>query len=121
PRIVKADSNADAVIRLAVTSDAMSVEDMTILVEDQVLDTLAAVDGVADVQTYGDRNKVFRIDIDQAKVASHGLTLGDLANALATVAFDAPAGSLISGDQNIVVRATANVTTPDQFESIVIN
>ena len=40
PRIVKADANADAVLRLAVTSDTMSVEDMTILVEEQVLDTL---------------------------------------------------------------------------------
>ena len=29
PRIVKADANADAVIRLAVTSDTMSVEDLT--------------------------------------------------------------------------------------------
>ena len=36
PRIVKADANADAVMRLAVTSDNMSVEDMTILVEDQI-------------------------------------------------------------------------------------
>ncbi len=121
PRIVKADANADAVLRLAVTSDKMSVEDMTILVEDQVLDTLAAVDGVADVQTFGDREKVFRIDIQQAKVASLNLTIGDIANALATVAFDAPAGALISGDQNIIVRATANVTTPEAFESIIIN
>ena len=121
PRIVKADANADAVMRLAVTSDSMSVEDMTILVEDQVLDALAAVDGVADVQTYGDREKVFRVDVDQKKVASLGLTIGDIANALATVAFDAPAGALISGNQNIIVRATASVTTPEAFESIIIN
>ena len=73
PRIVKADANADAVMRLAVTSDTMSVEDMTILVEDQIEDALAAVPGVADVQVYGDREKIFRIDVDQAKLASLGL------------------------------------------------
>jgi HAE1 family hydrophobic/amphiphilic exporter-1 len=70
PRIVKADANSDAVMRLAVTSDTMSVEDMTMIVEDQIVDTLAAVPGVADVQVYGDREKIFRIDIDQAKLAS---------------------------------------------------
>ncbi|WP_439502109.1 efflux RND transporter permease subunit [Aminobacter ciceronei] len=121
PRIVKADANADAVMRLAVTSDTMPVEDMTILVEDQIVDTLAAVDGVADVQTYGDRAKIFRVDIDQAKVASLGLTLADISNALASVSFDAPAGSLTVGNQDLIVRASAAVTTPDAFESIIIN
>jgi len=120
PRIVKADANADAIMRLAVTSDSMSVEDMTIIVEDQILDALSAVPGVADVQVYGDREKIFRVDINQAKVASHGLTIADIANALATVAFDTPAGSLTTGSQDIVVRATASVTTPEAFESMII-
>ena len=92
-------------MRLAVTSDTMSVEDMTIIVEDEILDTLSAVPGVADVQVYGDRDKIFRVDINQAKVASLGLTIADIANALATVAFDTPAGSLTTGNQDIVVRA----------------
>ena len=120
PRIVKADANADAVMRLAVTSSTMSVEDMTILVEDQIVDTLAAVPGVADVQVYGDREKIFRVDIDQAKVASLGLTVGDIGSALASIAFDTPAGSITTTNQAIIVRATAAVTTPEEFESIVI-
>lgn len=119
-RIVKADANADPVMRLALTSDTMPVEDMTVLVEDQISDTLAAVNGVADVQIYGDREKVFRVDIDQKKVASLGLTIGDLSAALASVAFDTPAGSITTSDQDIIVRATASVTTPEEFENIVI-
>ena len=94
PRIVKADANSDAVMRLAVTSDTMSIEDMTVLVEDQIEDELAAVPGVADVQVYGDREKIFRIDVDQSKLASLGFTVADLRNALASVAFDTPAGSI---------------------------
>ena len=121
PRIVKADANADAVMRLAVTSSTMSVEDMTILIEDQIVDTLAAVPGVADVQVYGDREKIFRIDIDQAKVASLGLTVGDIGSALASIAFDTPAGSITTTNQDIIVRATASVTTPEEFENIVID
>ncbi|MGE0500732.1 MAG: efflux RND transporter permease subunit [Rhizobiaceae bacterium] len=120
-RIIKADANASAVMRLAVTSDRMSVEDMTIFIEDEILDTLSAVPGVADLQVYGDREKIFRIDIDQAKLASLGLTVADLRSALASVAFDAPAGSITTTDQDIIVRATAAVTTPEQFEDIVIS
>ena len=59
PRIVKADANSEPVMRLAVTSENMSIQDMTVLVQDQIEDTLAAVPGVADVQVYGDRDKIF--------------------------------------------------------------
>ncbi|RUM97582.1 efflux RND transporter permease subunit [Pseudaminobacter arsenicus] len=120
PRIVKADANSDAVLRLAVTSDTMSVEDMTILIDDQIIDALSAVPGVADVQIYGDREKIFRIDINQAKLSSHGLTIADVGNALASISMDTPAGALTTNDQNIIVRATASVTTPEAFESLMI-
>ena len=120
PRIVKADANSDAVIRLAVTSDTMSVEDMTLIVEDQIEDELAAVSGVADVQVYGDREKIFRIDVDQAKLASLGFTVADLRTALASVAFDTPSGSIMTTNQSLIVRTTADVTTPQQFEDLVI-
>jgi HAE1 family hydrophobic/amphiphilic exporter-1 len=120
PQIVKADANSDAVMRLAVTSDTMAVEDMTVLVEDQIEDVLASVPGVADVQVNGSRSKIFRIDIDQGKVASLGMNVADIRNALTTMAFDTPAGQLNSNDQSIVVRATAPVTTPEEFENIII-
>jgi HAE1 family hydrophobic/amphiphilic exporter-1 len=120
PRIVKADANSEAVMRLAVTSDTLSVEDMTVIVEDQIEDVLAAVPGVADVQIYGDRDKIFRIDVDQAKLASLGLTVADLRQALASVAFDTPAGSITTSDQDLVVRTTADVNTPEAFENIAI-
>ena len=120
-RIVKADANSQPVVRLAVTSDTMSVEDMTVLVEDEIADQLAAVPGVADVQVYGDREKIFRIDIDQAKLASLSLTVGDVATALSSMAFDTPAGSLTSRDQDLIVRAMASLDTPEAFENIIFD
>ena len=121
PRIIKADADSQAVLRLAVTSDTMSVQDMTVLVEDQIVDSFAAIPGVADVQVYGDRDKIFRVDIDQAKLSGLGLTVADVATALSSVAFDTPAGSLTSNSQDLIVRATAAVTTPEQFEAIIID
>ncbi|MBB6413181.1 efflux RND transporter permease subunit [Mesorhizobium sangaii] len=120
PRIVKADANSDPVMRLAVTSDDMSIRDMTVVVQDQIEDELAAVPGVADVQIYGYRDKIFRIDVDQNKLASLGFTVADLRAALASVAFDSPAGSITTTNQDLIVRTTADVTTPEEFENIII-
>ncbi len=108
------------IMRLAVTSSTLSMEDLTNLVDDEIIDRLAAVDGVADVEMYGDQEKVFRIDLDQAALASRGLTVTDVSNALSTAALDVPAGSLKSSTQDIVVRATANLTTPAEFENLLI-
>jgi HAE1 family hydrophobic/amphiphilic exporter-1 len=120
PRIVKADANADAVMRLAVTSANRTPQDLTRLVEDFVVDRLISAPGVADVQVYGDRDSVFRIDIDMMQLASRGLTLADLRNAVRNVAFDAPAGALSSDSQSILVRTSAAIATPAQFEALVV-
>lgn len=121
PRVVKADSDAQAVIRLALTSASMSAEEMTLVVENQVLDNFTAIDGVADIQVYGDREQVFRIDVDQSRLASRGLTVADLASTLSDAAFDTPAGSLSNDTQDLSVRATATVSTPQAFEELIID
>jgi len=121
PRVVKADSDAQAVLRLALTSATLSAEQMTLVVEDQVLDYFTAIDGVADVQVYGDREQVFRIDVDQSKLASRGLSIADLASTLSDAAFDTPAGSLSNDTQNLSVRASASISSPEAFEALTIN
>lgn len=120
PRIVKADANAEAVMRLSLTSPRLSAEELTRIAEDLVQDRLLSVEGVADLQIFGDRAEVFRIDIDLRQLAARGLSLADLRNAVADVSFDAPAGSLASESQSLVVRTTAAITTPEQFEAIVL-
>ncbi|MCZ7862927.1 MULTISPECIES: efflux RND transporter permease subunit [Agrobacterium] len=120
PQIIKADSDSQPIMRLAVTSSTLSMEDLTKLVDDEIIDRLAAVDGVADVELYGDQEKVFRVDLNQAALASRGLTVTDVSNALASAALDVPAGSLKSTTQDIVVRATASLTTPEDFSNLLI-
>src|SRR5690606_39852669 len=67
-----------SVMRLAVTSETMNVQDLSVFVEDEIVDRLSSVPGVATVQVYGNRNKIFRVDIDPARLASLGLTIGDI-------------------------------------------
>ncbi|WCJ61596.1 efflux RND transporter permease subunit [Agrobacterium tumefaciens] len=120
PQIIKADSDSQPIMRLAVTSSTLSMEDLTKLVDDEIIDRLAAVDGVADVELYGDQEKIFRVDLNQAALASRGLTVTDVSDALASAALDVPAGSLKSTTQDIVVRATASLTKPEDFSNLLI-
>jgi HAE1 family hydrophobic/amphiphilic exporter-1 len=121
PTIVKADANASAIMQLSVTSQTLSRDDLTNLVDNQISEALSAVPGVADLQIYGEQAKVFTIDVDQNKLASAGLTVGNIQTALNSIAFDAAAVTNNGANQNISVRAIADVTTPAEFENIIIN
>ncbi|WP_026758839.1 efflux RND transporter permease subunit [Sediminimonas qiaohouensis] len=118
PEIVKADANAQPVVRIAVTSATRAPQDLTRIVSDRVEDRLVSLPGVADLQIYGDRKAIFRVDIDQMELASRGLTLADMRRALANVSYDVPAGDLTGGRQSVSVRTTATVTTPEAFEAL---
>ena len=120
PEIVKADANAQAVLRIAVTSSSRSPQELTKIVETRVVDRLVALPGVADLQIYGDAQPIFKIDINQMALAARGLTLADLRRALADVSFDAPAGDLAGNQQSINVRTTATIATPEGFEEIIL-
>ncbi len=120
PRVIKADADAQPVMRIAVTSGSRNAQDLTRIVNDQIADRLISVEGVADLQIYGDRSPIFRVDIDMMELASRGLTLADLRRTLADVAFDAPAGDLRGERQAINVRTTATVASPPAFEALVI-
>jgi HAE1 family hydrophobic/amphiphilic exporter-1 len=120
PEIVKADANAQPVMRIAVTSAGRSPQELTAIVQDRIEDRLISIDGVADLQIYGDREPIFRVDIDQLKLASRGLTLGDMQRALSNLAFDTPAGDLAGDRQSINVRTTATVATTAAFEALEI-
>jgi hydrophobic/amphiphilic exporter-1 (mainly G- bacteria), HAE1 family len=120
PTIFKADGDSQAVIQLAVTSDSMSIADLTEVVEGIVAERLGAIDGVAEVQVYGTRESSFEIDVDPVKLASRGLTVADVRTAVSTIALDAPAGSINGPNQNISVRAISEVTEPADFERLPI-
>lgn len=120
PRVVKADSDSDPILRIAVTSATRSPQDLTQLVQDEIEGKLLSIDGVADLQVFGDRQPIFRVDIDMAQLASRGLSLANVRTLLANASFDVPAGSLSSDRQSLVVRATAPLTTGAQFEALEI-
>lgn len=120
PQVVKADADSQPIMRLAITSDTLGMDDLTQLVEDEISDRLAAVQGVADVETYGNAEKIYRVDVDQAALASRGLTFSDLQSALSDVALDVPAGSLSGGRQELVVRAAVGLTDPEAFQRLIV-
>ena len=121
PTIVKADTNSDAIMRLSATSATLPIEELTQIVNDRIVDRLAAVEGVADVQLYGDRDPLVRIIIDPDALAARNLSGTDLLAALSSVTLDAPAGNVSDLNQSLLVRADASAKSAEEIGAIQIN
>ncbi len=119
--VVKADTNARPIIRLALTSDRLSQEALTHLAEEDVKPELTAIPGVALVNLFGARQRVLRVVVDPMRLASYHLSVDDVARVLASTDMDVPAGSFKSDDQLLLVRADASLWRPEDVERLAIN
>lgn len=118
--VVKADDDSRAIVNLAVITDTLMDDDLAHIVETDVIPQLISIDGVADVQTSGSRQRLLRVVVDPLRLTSYGLSVTDVANVLRQAAFDVPAGSFRSQDQELLVRADASVVTAEQVRALVI-
>lgn len=118
--VIKADSDASPVVRLAVWSDSLMIDALTRVVEDQVIPELTSVDGVAEVSIFGNQERVLRVKLDPMRLATHGLSVADVARVMRNARYDVPAGSFKSREQEVLVRANASVTSPDRIEELII-
>ena len=121
PRVVKNDSDADPVMRLAITSDRMSAAEITDYAERFLIDRLATLDGVASVDIYGERRFAVRIWLDRRAMAARNLTVTDVEAAIRRNNVERPAGDLTSVDRQFTVRLDSRLTTIDSFRDIVVD
>lgn len=118
--VVKADSDAQAILSIAVVSNHLVEEELTRVVEQDIIPALVSIDGVADVQLNGGRQRMLRVVVDPLRLASYGLSVTDVSDVLRLAAFDVPAGSFRSEAQELIVRADASVVTAEEVADIVI-
>lgn len=121
PTVVKADNDSSPIMRLTVSSAAMSPGDLADLVDDVIAPRVQAVEGVAQAQVYGDRKRALRVRIMPASLAARGLAVDDVARVVAAASQSAPAGRLRNAAQEILVRAETPATTPEDISNLRLN
>ena len=118
--IIKADDDARPVVNIGVLSDNLMADEVTRIAEKDLIPELISINGVADVQIYGGRQRMLRVVVDPLRLTSYGLSISDVATVLRMAPFDVPAGSFRSEDQELIVRADASVVTAQQVEDIIV-
>jgi multidrug efflux pump len=120
PDIQKADSNDDVIIWLNLTSDRMSVLELTDYADRYVTDRFSALDGVARVRIGGGLSYAMRIWLDRSALAARRLTVNDVEAALRSENVELPAGSIESRTRQFTVRTERTFLEPEDFRGLVL-
>ena len=88
--VVKADNDAESIVTLAFLSEVYNAEELTRIIENDIVPEITAVDGVATVNLFGARERQLRVVIDPIRLSRFALTVSDVADALREAPFDVP-------------------------------
>ena len=120
PEISKADSNAEPIIFVNLSSDTMGGLELTDYAERYIVDRFSALPGVARVRLSGSRRYAMRVWLDRTELAARQLTVADVESALLKENVQIPAGRIESRAREFTLNTETGLTTPESFRSLVI-
>lgn len=120
PIIKKTDSDAEAILYLAITSELMPPAEVFDYADRFLKDEIEAVGGVASVEVYGASAYAMHIWLDPERLAAYNITSADVTEALVQQNVEVPAGRLISRDREFMVTTSANLKTVEDFNNLVL-
>lgn len=120
PEVQKADSSDDVIIWLGLTSDRMSISELTDYAERYLVDQFSVIDGVSQVRVSGAQTYAMRVWLDRVALAARGLTVSNVERALREENVELPAGNIESLDRQFTVRLKRVFRDAEQFANLVV-
>ena len=120
PVVSKADADSEPIISMTLQSRTHNVLELSDYAENVVSQRLQTIPGVSSVQIWGQKKFAMRLWIDPTKLASYGITVMDVRNALNSQNVELPSGKLTGANTELTVKTIGNLSTEEQFNNIII-
>ncbi|HEY5656819.1 MAG TPA: efflux RND transporter permease subunit [Myxococcota bacterium] len=120
PIVAKADADAMEIMWLNLAGGGLDQIELSTLAETRIKDRLSKLPGVAKVTIGGERRFAIRLWIDHERLTARGLTITDVADALARENVDIPSGRVEGGDQEFTVRTLGELSTAEQYGALIL-
>jgi HAE1 family hydrophobic/amphiphilic exporter-1 len=120
PVITKVDPDADPVMSIMVSSDAMSLRTLTELADKQISRSIQTVNGVGQVTIAGSRAREIHIVVDIEKLNSYGLSITQVRDAVVAENVEIPGGAIEQGKGQLLLRTLGRIDATEDFNNIVV-
>jgi multidrug efflux pump len=121
PVVSKIEADAQAIIWIAVSSDKKSPMEITDYADRYMTDPLKAIPGVSSVIIGGERKYSMRVWLDRERLASQGLTVQDVEDALNNQNVESPGGRIESTQREFTVQPRTDLRSPEDFNNMIVS
>ena len=112
PNITPLTSAASTVMGIGLTSDKRSLMELRTLVDWSIRPHLLAVQGVADVNTFGGEVRQYQIQIEPDKLIRYGISMQQVMDAASKATGVRGAGFIENNNQRIIINTEGQALTP---------
>jgi HAE1 family hydrophobic/amphiphilic exporter-1 len=105
---------------LALTSDVLPISTVNEYAETYLAQRISTISGVAQVLVYGQQKYAVRVQVDPSALASRGVSVNEVQQAVAGSNVNLPTGTLYGKDRMFAVQATGQLYDAKAFESVIV-
>ena len=120
PVVSKADADSESILTMTVQSSTRDQLQLTDYAENVLSQRFQTIPGVSSVQIWGQKRYAMRLWLSPAKLASYGLTVSDVRNALNRQNIELPSGKVTGANTELVVKTVGNLSTEEQFNNLIV-
>ncbi|MBM4300601.1 MAG: efflux RND transporter permease subunit [Deltaproteobacteria bacterium] len=108
------------VLYLAVTSETLPLSTVNEYADTLMAQRISMINGVAQVQIFGEQKFAVRVQLDPKALASRGLGINEVADAVRKENVNLPTGTLYGAHQAFTVQATGQLTTAEAYRPLIV-
>ena len=112
---------ADApVLFIALQSASMNLSDLNDYAEHLIAPTLSTLEGVAQVNVYGQKRYAVRVEVHPQALAARNISLDELTRALTAANANTPVGTLDGSRQTLTLQANRQLRNAAEFADLIV-
>jgi HAE1 family hydrophobic/amphiphilic exporter-1 len=120
PTFTKVNPASQPVIYLAVSSKTLPLHQVDYYAETLIAQRLSRIGGVAQVQVNGSQQFAVRVQVDPQRLASYGMGMDDVMNAVANANQNQPTGTLWGKQQAFTIQSNGQLLNAAAYQPIII-
>jgi HAE1 family hydrophobic/amphiphilic exporter-1 len=120
PSFRKVNPADSPILYLAISSPTMRLSDVNEYADNVMAQRLSMVNGVAQVQVYGQQKYAVRIQLDPERLSAMELGVDEVAAAVKTGNVNLPVGTVAGSEREYIVRSNGKLMNADDYMPLVV-
>jgi len=120
PTFRKVNPADEPILYLSLSSTTMPISQVDEYAETYLAERISMVSGVAQVEVYGSQKYAVRIQLDPKKLASRGIGIDEVADAVRNANVNIPTGTLYGKQKAFTVQTQGQLTSAAAYRPLVV-